>query len=245
MAGKVFDRPLLIGHRGAAAVAPENTAASLRAGVEAGADLIEFDVRLSADHRAVLLHDARIDRTTDGSGDIGRWKWETLSTLDAGSWFSSKFRNERLIDLDQALRILRPGTGVIVELKSESDENRSLLDVVLKAIEHSGGNGGVTISCNRWPLLEAVSAMAAGIDLALTVGMTELRDPLSAAGSIGAGALHVNRNRLTRDFISRAHDRGLAIYAYTVNDRKLLEKVVSLGVDGVFSDDPARLRQLI
>jgi len=233
------NRPRLIGHRGAAAVAPENTASSLRAGVEAGADLVEFDVRLSADRRPVLLHDADLDRTTNGNGAVCKWQWERLSDLDAGSWFSRKFSGERLIDLDVALQLLRPETGVIVELKSESDEDMPLLETVLKSIETTGGFGGVTVSCKRWPLLRSLSSMAPGVDLALTLGMTDFND------KIGAVALHVNRRRLTGKLTRRAHDAGLLVDTYTVNDPAVLNRVLSLGVDGIFSDDPGKLRSLI
>src|SRR5262245_21501801 len=98
---------LVVGHRGAAAKAPENTAASIRAGLDAGADVIEIDVGLTADGRVVLLHDTTLDRTTSGRGDLGSHRWDEISGLDAGSWHSKRFRAEGLIDLDGALALVR------------------------------------------------------------------------------------------------------------------------------------------
>src|SRR5512140_1438453 len=93
--------PLVVGHRGAPARAPENTAASFRAALDAGAGAIELDVGLSKDGHAVVLHDATLDRTTSGRGPLARRTWPELAELDAGGWFSPRFAGEPVLDLDR------------------------------------------------------------------------------------------------------------------------------------------------
>jgi glycerophosphoryl diester phosphodiesterase len=226
-------------------VAPENTLASLRAGLDSGADRIEFDVRLTADGRPVLMHDADLKRTTDGKGAVAERRWEELTLLDAGSWFSAEFRGEGIPDLDDALRLLRPHVPVVVELKSEADDDLPLVKAILEAIRDTGGTEGITVSGKRWPLLRAAAEREVRLEVALTFGGGSRKDPVAAALEIGACALHVNNRRLNRDLVERARDAGLEIDTYTVNERKMLEKVIALGVDGVFTDDPGLIRELL
>ena len=86
----------MIGHRGAPYTAPENTLLSFRNAIDAGADGIEFDIRLTADDRLVVMHDANVDRCTDGTGPVAEHSLDDLRRLDAGGWFGSAFRGERV-----------------------------------------------------------------------------------------------------------------------------------------------------
>ena len=129
---------LIVGHRGAAARAPENTAVSLVAGLDAGADAIEIDVGLTRDGRVVLLHDATVDRTTSGRGALRSLTWERVRALDAGSWFSRRFKGEPPIDLDDALAIVRARVPIIVEIKPAAHD-RETVDAVLACIARTGG----------------------------------------------------------------------------------------------------------
>jgi glycerophosphoryl diester phosphodiesterase len=238
-------RPFIIGHRGAAAVAPENTLASLRAALDAGADRVEFDVRLTADRHPVLMHDATLERTTDGNGPVAALRWEELTLLDAGSWFSPAHQGEPIPDLEDALRLVRPKLPVVVELKSESDDDLPLVEAVLESIGETGGYIGVTVSGKRWPLLREIARRAEGLELALTYGSGVKTDPVAAAQEIGAGALHANRRRLNRDLVDRARSAGLEVDAYTINKRRPLKRAAALGVDGVFTDDPGKIRAML
>jgi len=171
---------LVVGHRGAAARAPENTAASLQAGLDAGSDVIEIDVGLTTDGRVVVLHDTTVDRTTNGRGALSSMTWAKASSLDAGSWFHEKFKAERLIDLDDALAIVRARVPIIVEIKAGA-RDRDTVDGVLGAIRRTGGFEGVTISSSEWALLDRVRERAPGADVALTVRSTERRDAVARA----------------------------------------------------------------
>jgi len=248
--GKRF---LVVGHRGAAARAPENTAASLAAGLDAGADQIEVDAGLSRDGRVVLLHDQTLDRTTNGRGPLRGQTWSKIGSLDAGSWFSSRFAGEPPIDLDDALAIVRPHVPLIVEVKPVDRESargidpadRATVDAVIAAFERTGGLRGVTMSSAGWGLLAHAARRVQGLDLALTVGSTETRDPIAWAARIGATALHPNRRLCTPMFVARARGMGLLVIPYTVNRASELGPLLDAGVHGVFTDDPSAIRRLL
>lgn len=241
-------RFLIVGHRGAAARAPENTAASLRAGIDAGADAIELDVGLSADGRAVVLHDATLDRTTDGRGPVDALPWKDLARLDAGSWFGERFRGERLLDLDGALAVVRARAPVLVEIKAKGADDarpgardRRLARAVVLALERTGGFAGATVSSSAWPVLDVVAEDAPGLARALTVRWREGRDPVVWAARSGASALHPNRRLCSPRFVARARGSGLGVVAYTVNRVAEARALLAAGADGVFSDDPRAL----
>jgi glycerophosphoryl diester phosphodiesterase len=246
-------RPSVVGHRGAAARAPENTAASLRAGIASGADALEIDVGLSADGRVVVLHDATLDRTTTGRGPLSEWPWEKLSGLDAGSWFSPRFAGEPLLDLTAALAVVRGQVPVIVEIKAcRSDAGAAaheadvrLLDGVLAALRRGGGFEDVTVSSMHWPLLAAAADRAPGLDLAATVSLRCRDDPVTAARRVGALSLHPDRRLCTREFVAQAHFAGLRVIAYVVNRVLELDPLVAVGADGIFSDDPEAMCRII
>ena len=246
-------RFLIVGHRGAAARAPENTATSLAAGLDAGADQIEIDVGLTRDGRVVLLHDTTLDRTTDGRGPLRARDWDEVRKLDAGSSFLKRFAGEPPIDLDDALALVRPRVPLIVEVKPTGRErdrgidpaDRATVDGVLAAFERTGGFRGVTLSSAGWSLLAYAAERHAGLDLALTVGSTESRDPIAWAKRVGATALHPNRRLCTPTYVARARGVGLLVLPYTVNRTAELAPLIDAGVDGVFTDDPAAMRRLL
>lgn len=241
-------RFLVVGHRGAAARAPENTASSLRAGLDACADAIEIDVGLSADGRAVVLHDARLDRTTDGRGAVDRRNWSDLERLDAGSWFAPRFRGEPLLDLDGALAIVRPRTPIVVEIKGQESDpvrvtgrDRRLAAEVVAALRRTGGLEGASVSSSHWALIDHLADRESEVDLALTVRWSERRDPISWARRTRASALHANRRLCSPEFLSRTGSAGLAVIAYTVNGTADARALAAAGADGIFTDDPSRL----
>ena len=132
----MFDTPQddirIIGHRGAAAVAPENTLASFRAAAALGVRWVEMDVSQLADGTAVIFHDDALDRCTNGSGLLAQSSWPQVQQLDAGSWFSTQFSTERVPTLSEALaEIQRLGLGLNLEIKHEGAGLEPFVDRVL------------------------------------------------------------------------------------------------------------------
>ena len=245
--------PRIVGHRGASARAPENTAASFSTALDAGVDAIELDVGRTKDGHVVVLHDATLDRTTSGRGRLADRTWLELSALDAGSWLSRRFAGERLLDLDGALALVRGRVPVIVELKAHRRAARgaahpddlALLEGVLAALRRHERTGGVAVSSSCWPLLAAAAERLPRLPLALTVPRWRRDDPVTAARDIGARALHPDRRLCTPRFVARAHAAGLEVIAYVVNRARELEALIAAGADGIFTDDPEAMRRLV
>ena len=110
--------PLVIAHRGGAGTAPENTMAAFRQALDIGCDGVELDVRLSRDKEAVVIHDRRLERTTDGSGFVGAHTMDQLGELDAGAWFGPEYAGERPPSLDDVFRELPDDFLIYVEIKA-------------------------------------------------------------------------------------------------------------------------------
>ncbi|HEX6849831.1 MAG TPA: glycerophosphodiester phosphodiesterase family protein [Candidatus Polarisedimenticolaceae bacterium] len=231
---------LVVGHRGAAARAPENTRASLKAALDAAAPAVEIDVALSADGRVVLLHDRTLDRTTSARGPVRRKRWDELRRLDAGSWFAARFAGEAMLDLDGALDLVRDRARLVVEIK-----DALAVDAVLAVLSRRGAERAVTISSFAWEALAVARRRHPGIDLAATVKRLERRDPVAFAVSIGASALHPNRALATPAWVERAHEAGLSVIPYTVNGAAELDRVLRAGANGCFTDDPGALLRLL
>lgn len=240
----------IIGHRGAAAIAPENTLASLAAALEIGPDApaidaVEFDVRCTADDVAVLLHDGTLERTTDGRGRVEELALADLARVDAGRPFGEAFAGERIPTLARAMELVAGRVEAIVELKTEgTPRDDALATIVCRTLREASTLHPlekVVVSAKHWPPLEVVRSELPEAAVAPIFGGLELRDPVAAARRIRARAIHANRRRCDVRFVERSHAAGLRVRAYTVNEGAQLDALRRVGVDGVFSDDPGAL----
>jgi glycerophosphoryl diester phosphodiesterase len=231
--------PKIIGHRGAAAVAPENTGAGLRAGAAAGAVWIEVDARLTADGVPVLVHDATLDRTTDGTGPVRAVAAEALASLDAGAWFGPEFAGERIPTLTQALHLaLTLRIGLNVELKADEDAAAETGIAVANTV--ASHTGPLLISSFEVPCLTAFRQEAPGIALALNA--QELSGAvLDVARDLECVALHVAADAATPEALAQTHRAGLKAGVFTVNDPAMARRFLTGGAGYVFTDDPAAL----
>lgn len=234
----------VIGHRGACALAPENTLASFAQAARDGAAMIEFDTKLTADSRAVVFHDDELERTTDGSGPVQEIEFQALATLDAGGWFAPSFAGEAVPSLEEVLDCaLDHDLAVNIELKPCPNRVEETARVVLAC------------AAVQWPettpppLISSFSraALAVARDLAPTWPRALLCDTLpddwrEASAVLAVQAIHLGDTGLTPDTIALVKKAGLAVAVWTVNDADRARFLLAAGVDAVFSDDPGRLR---
>jgi glycerophosphoryl diester phosphodiesterase len=232
--------PRVIGHRGAAAQAPENTLGGFACAARLGIRWIELDVQLTADGVPVVFHDDRLDRTTDGRGLLVETSMADLRRLDAGRWFAERFAGERVPTLAEALSLLlEQGQGLCLEVKA--DEARG------------GPTARAALACLRrqWPadgppLMLSSFAKSALRVLAETAavwsrGWLIERLPLDwrrEVRALGCHSLHLDHAALDEAAVTAVKDEGLALLAYTVNDRARAEQLWAWGVDALFSDCP-------
>lgn len=251
--------PLLIAHRGGARLAPENTMVAFVEAVELwGADMLELDVRLSADGEVVVIHDATVDRTTDGNGAVADLTWAQLSALDAGARFvdpeGAHSRAGQGITIPRFADLLErlPHTRLNVEAKClevAAPLQRVIMEHgaahrVLFAAEHER---------NRRPARGYRGPWGASRSQLLPFALLH-RTPLSALYTPAADALQVpqrwpldgrGRDVVTPRLMHEAHRRNLPVHVWTVDDVEAMHRLLDLGVDGIQTDRPDRLARVL
>jgi glycerophosphoryl diester phosphodiesterase len=235
--------PRLIGHRGAAMLAPENTLAGFRKAAALGVRAVEFDVRLAADGRAIIMHDDAIDRTTDGSGEAASLTFAAIRRFDAGAWFAPEFRGERVPSLEEAVALLGElGLGAVIELKPAPGAERETGAVVSEILVARWPVAlPLVVSSFRPPALEAARAHAPQIDRALLVG-TVPADWRLRLEALGCAMLHADAGRLDAATIAAVRASGVPLFGYTVNDPARARRLFARGVAAIFTDCPDRLQ---
>mgnify|MGYP001810407291 CR=1 FL=1 len=234
--------PRLFGHRGAAALAPENTLAGLRRAHAVGARMVEVDVRLSADGVPLLFHDDGLERTSDGAGPVAAQPWAALAGLDAGAWFAPAFAGERIPTLAQALALaLALGLAVNLEIKPDSPRAALTARRVVETAAAAGwpADGPLLLLSSFDPLcLEVGRALAPALPRALLVE-TVPPDWTARVAALGCAGLHAEAAGLSPPLVAGLRAAGLAVMAYTVDDPDRRYALWSMGVDAVCTDDPS------
>lgn len=243
------ERPIVIAHRGASAEAPENTLAAFELAIRRGADAIELDVRLSADGEAVVIHDATTGRTTERRGEVRRLRLETLKTLDAGSWFSAAFPQERIPTLDEVLGLVDRKVGVNIELKPMRDRSEGvrLVRRCIEVVRRHDAHSSVLLSSFQHSLLRLVKEFRAE----LVTGV--LYHPLRHAGRrvstlarrVGAEFFVCDVRSLGAKIGNQALKAGLYLAVYTIDTEKHLKRALSFGIHGIVTNDPGRILTLM
>lgn len=227
------------GHRGASAHAPENTLAAFRVAEAAGADGVELDVHLSRDGIPVVIHDETVERTTNGRGRVGELTLAQLQALDAGSWFAPRFAGERVPSLEEVFVWAGDRLRLNVEIKS-SAAGKAVMQLLRKFPACR-----VLISSFDHRLLRQLRLSDPRLPLGFLVDSGFWRGAVARAAESGAESLHPRADRVSRPLLAACAERRLAVHCWTVNDAPRLQRLLLLGVDGVFSDDPALLRNLL
>jgi glycerophosphoryl diester phosphodiesterase len=242
--------PLVIAHRGFKARCPENTLVSFREAVDAGALMIELDVTLSRDRRVVVIHDETLDRTTNGRGPVRECSFEDLKALDAGGWFSEKFKGERIPSLDEVFDLFQGKTLVNVEIKPEAHESPMPDDAVeiqvLSLARSCSMTDRVIVSSFEKKVIGRIASMDGKKPLLAQLS----EDPLDDE-TLGFMIRHTvfsynpDYRTLTKDQVEKAHRSGLRVLTYTVNSGDDALKLAEMGVDGMFTDDPVMISRVL
>jgi glycerophosphoryl diester phosphodiesterase len=253
---KTIKLPKLIAHRGAKSYAPENTLSAFMLAKEKGASWIEFDVQMSADEQLFILHDDDLRRTTDGKGLAREYILAELKTLDAGSWFSPKFSNEKLPSLEEALNCLKNiGLSANLEIKACGDleYDRRLAEKTCELLKALPKDFPVKIlvSSFSFEVLEIVREKLPDWPLAMLLDVTKWKHFLKHFPEIKAlyqrlncCSLNINQDILNKDRV-RDLDFAEQIAAYTVNKPERAHALFAWGVNAIFSDQADLLSFLI
>ncbi len=219
---------LRIGHRGAAGHAPENTLASVEQAISLGVDLVEVDLRSTRDGHLVIIHDERVDRTTNGRGVVAEMALAKLQQLDAGN-------GQHIPTLVELLDATRGRVGLLLEIKAAGVAEN------VQAMLHSAEFPGPVIIASF--LAEELLSIRNSDPSVSTLVLFDkyARDPLSQAVMAKASHIGVPFTRVTQALVQASRRAGLRVFVYTVNDPRDIQKMRALDVDGIISDFPDRL----
>lgn len=248
--------PVIVGHRGAAGLAPENTLEGFRVAVRQwGAEALEVDVRATADGACVVLHDATVDRTTDGTGAVADYRLEDLRSLDAGYRFAAPgpddfpFRGQGIcIPTFGELLAAVPDALVLVDIKT-ARAARPLADAIAAASAWDRVIVAGERRAERGPLLDyrgptgLTREDAARFFAAHHAGLRRFWRPTADLACLPER--HRGLRLLTPGVIRGFHERGLALWVWTVNDADDMARLVDWGADGIITDRPDVLHAVL
>ena len=244
-------RPLVIAHRGYSQIAPENTLPAFQLAMDAAADLVELDYYHSQDGQIVVFHDADLDRTTDATN---RWaqtkiKLETkttaeLRTLDAGSWFNGQYAGTKIPLLGEALDLIQRSNVTLIERKAGPAAD------CVKLVREKSLVNKVVVQAFDWQYLRAYHEAepeqvlgALGPPKLLADGKKPPTIPKQLSGAwldelVKTGArLVVWNDQITKEAVELAHQRGLKVWVYTINDSDAANRLLDMGVDGLITNN--------
>lgn len=233
-------QPVIFGHRGASAHAPENTLAAFELAVAQNADAIELDAKLSADGQVVVIHDATVDRTTGGHGRVKDLTFSQLRALDAGSFFSESYRGEKIPALEEVFEAVGTRTFINVELTNYTTPRDGLVETVCKLVKKFELQKRVMFSSFFASNLAKARAYLPDVPS----GLLALNGFLGAwARSFGFAfgryqALHPHLTDVTPQQVQRVHRLNRRIHVWTVNAAEDMRRLFHWGVDAIFTDDP-------
>lgn len=239
-------RPLVIAHRGAARLAPENTLTAFRLAADLGADAVELDARLTADGEVVILHDKLLDRTTNGSGLVSRRTLQELQALDAGANFGPAFAGERIPTLDQVFEEVGGRVLINLELKNYDSAFDRLVPAVTACVRAHGLQRRVLLSCFSPISLWSAFLVAPEIPRALLLYAGQPRWMRAVFPRITFCQAHHPQDSMTDGHLLEALRRGgRRVNVWTVNSRGRMRELLGFGCDGLITDVPDMARQAV
>jgi len=243
-------RPLVIGHRGYCQLAPENTLPSFKLAIAAGADLVELDYCHSKDGQLIVMHDADLDRTTDATNRWGARKIKVesktaveIQTLDAGSWFDPQYTGTRVPLLSEALDTIQKGSVTLIERKAGDPaacvklltSKRLINKVVVQSFDWEYLRGFHELQPDQ--VLGALGTPSKLSDGKKPEGAKELSavwlDELQKTGAKAA----VWNSKVSKSAVDLAHQRGLTVWVYTINDPTEANRLLDMGVDAIITNN--------
>jgi glycerophosphoryl diester phosphodiesterase len=233
----------IVGHRGAAGVAPENTLPSFEAAWAAGVAWVETDVRLTRDGVPVLMHDATLDRTTTGHGPIGAVTYEETRPIDAGGRFAPAFTGTRIPRLDELLAAAAGRSGVLIELKADPKRAEPLVRQVLAAVEAAGATEWVRLISFDPDLLEQVARAVPDRSIPIGLIASTPADLVETACRLGCAALHPGLGALSAPLVAAARAAGLRVNTWTANTPEQVRQAAEAEVHEITTDLPAMALQ--
>jgi glycerophosphoryl diester phosphodiesterase len=246
---EIKKRPIIIAHRGASTLAPENTLEAFSLAIESHADAIELDVQLCKDNHVVVIHDFTLQRTTSGTGNVQQQTLKELKQLSAGEWFDDKFRAEKIPTLQDVLKLVNGRIGINIELKHKGgvQDGQILVEEVVKLIEEIKAEQYCLLSSFHHQLVR----YAFKLNRKIARGFLFHSIPLLKGSIIPHSKedlphfIFCNKYFASKRRISQLHQQEFFVGVYTVNKKHHLQKALRYGTDCIFTDNPDAIQSLL
>ena len=256
----IYSRPLIIGHRGASAVAPENTIAAFETAIESGADGIEFDVRLASDGVPVIIHDDTLTRTAGRPQKVDSLSAAELQRTNVGSWFSRALRlqpdpffEQMVPTLQQLLDLFAENRAILyLEMKSEASRRVELATACCALLQTNSFIDRTVVECFDLAAIQIVKSIDPKIRTA-ALFEPRISSPLSLRSSerlidlareVSADEIALHHTLVKKRLVDKAHRDGLKVVVWTVDKPEWLGRAHHLRLDGLITNDPTRMVRL-
>ncbi|UXP32311.1 glycerophosphodiester phosphodiesterase family protein [Reichenbachiella agarivorans] len=249
---------VIVGHKGASGVAPENTLAAFQKAIDMGADMVEIDVHYTKDGEVVVFHDEDVDRTTNGTGKVHKFTLAELKELDAGSWFGDheQYRGEKIPTLAETLDLIHGKVECVIDIKSKGHEYYDgFAERVVEIINEKGAKDWTVVQAYDESYLEEaletdstirMKKIMMGEDethlLAFYINAKTFTDHRGKHEFFGT--LNPHFTSLSQRRLFRFKARGYKVFTYVVNERDDMIKMLNMGVDGIITDFPDRMVEI-
>lgn len=239
----------VIAHRGGSHLAPENTAPAFDHAMKLGVDMIEIDVEQTKDGKVVVIHDTRVDRTTNGTGAVDSLTFDYIRSLDAGSHFSDKFKGTKISTLDEVMRQINGQTGLLIEIKQGSERYPGIEQKVVDDIRKHNAYKWVVVQSFNKKAIDRVKKADNKIKTYYLLAGKSFRKYYNKLinGEVKPDfeGLAVGWKSWSKNSIDSVKQLGLETYAWTVNDTTVMEKLVNWKISGIITDDPDKLIEVL
>ena len=228
-----------IAHRGANKEAPENTMPAFLAAYESGATHIECDIRLTADNVPIIIHDATLDRTTNGSGHVDQCTYKTIESLDAGSWFSAKFKGIKVPKLEELLNWQKKHDVTLhLEIKPMNDKNiLGGVNIILEQVHKLANMDKIYLLSFHYDILKRLKELKNSIPTVFSIdhfcGSQDIKD----ADNANCEQINIKYDHICSEDIQDIHQAGLRVGVYTINKNEQIEQLMQSEVDAIYIDD--------
>jgi glycerophosphoryl diester phosphodiesterase len=237
-----FQPPWIIGHRGYRVKYPENTLAAFQAAIEAGAVMIELDVMLSRDRKVIAIHDATLERTTNGKGSVADFTLAELKQLDAGSWFDSQFANQQLPELSEVLDLVIGRAYVNIEIKANAYEPHHPPDAIEKQVvellRQKDLQDTAMISSFEFKFLQQVSSMKKAPAIAFISQKPANKNTVNMCTRLNVFSWHPDHRIVTPSQVKKMHAAGIRVFPYNVDTFEDYARMRDMNVDGLITSNP-------
>ncbi len=240
--------PLVIAHRGFSEIAPENTLAAFHKAIEVHVDMIELDVRLSADNDFIIFHDKRLERTSNGHGVLKNKTTEELLQVDNGSWFSQQFSSERISLLEKVFPFTKKNVLLNIEIKPDvvSTDSISVAEKIVSLIHKKKIKKKIIITSFNYSMVKEIKELDNNIFTGIIYNPLSFRRSPSQLLELSKADIFVcSKYQVNKDVVNDIHSKNYSIYVYGISSERDVRRMFNLGVEGLIANNPAFVKEIL